>query len=151
MTRRLNGIGIYANIYNAVDYAEYTENQLRTSLYRPFAKSNLFFDRILNNCVYLFPSIFPTPETENRAICVSPPGTKLPFHALMVDVIPDLHITGDSQCFPFYTYDEDGTNRRENITDWALAEFRDHYGDNTLSKVGHLPLYLRTLAPSNLP
>ena len=26
----------------------------------------------------------------------------------------------DSQCFPFYTYDEDGTNRRENITDWAL-------------------------------
>ncbi|MDE0009682.1 MAG: N-6 DNA methylase [Candidatus Poribacteria bacterium] len=115
-------------------YAEYTENKLRPSLYRPFAKSNLFFDRTLNNCVYLFPSIFPTPETENRVICVSPPGTKLSFHALMVDVIPDLHITGDSQCFPFYTYDEDGTNRRENITDWALAEFRDHYGDDTISK-----------------
>ena len=115
-------------------YAEYKENKVHTSLYRPFIKSNLFFNRILNNCVYLFPSIFPTPETENQAICVSPPGTKLPFHALIVDVIPDLHITGDSQCFPFYTYDEDGTNRRENITDWALAAFRDHYGDDTISK-----------------
>ena len=32
-----------------------------------------------------------------------------------------------SQCFPFYVYDEDGTNRRENITDWALEHFREHY------------------------
>ena len=115
-------------------FAEYTENKVRTSLYRPFTKSNLFFDRVLNNCVYLYPSIFPTAATENRAICVSPPGTKISFHALMVGVIPDLHITGDSQCFPFYTYDEDGTNRQENITDWALTEFRTHYGDDTITK-----------------
>ena len=114
--------------------AEYAEDKIRIALYRPYTKSNLFFDRVLNNCVYLFPSIFPTPESENQVICVSPPGTKLSFHALMVDVIPDLHITGDSQCFPFYTYNEDGTNRQENITDWALAEFRNHYGDDTLTK-----------------
>ena len=53
----------------------------------------------------------------------------------MVNVIPDLHLTGDSQCFPFYTYNEDGTNRRENITDWALAEFRNRYSDDTITKV----------------
>ena len=52
----------------------------------------------------------------------------------MVDIIPDFHLTGDSQCFPFYTYDEDGSNRKENITDWALAEFRKHYNDDTISK-----------------
>ena len=39
-----------------------------------------------------------------------------------------------SQCFPFYTYDEDGTNRRENITDWALNEFRTHYSDPYITK-----------------
>ena len=39
-----------------------------------------------------------------------------------------------TQCFPFYTYDEDGTNRRENITDWALAHFRTRYRDDTLTK-----------------
>ncbi len=113
---------------------EFTQDKMRVALYRPFTRSNLFFDRVLNNCVYLFPSIFPTSKTENRAICVSPPGTKLSFHTLMVNVIPDLHITGDSQCFPFYTYDEDGTNRQENITDWALAEFRTRYGDDTITK-----------------
>ena len=36
--------------------------------------------------------------------------------------------------FPLYTYDEDGSNRRENITDWALAQFRSHYGDDTIDK-----------------
>jgi predicted helicase len=51
-----------------------------------------------------------------------------------VDVVPDLHLTGDSQCFPFYTYDEDGSNRRENITDWALNEFRTHYSDTNITK-----------------
>ena len=31
-------------------------------------------------------------------------------------------------------YDEDGTNRRENITDWALSEFQTHYCDDTIAK-----------------
>ena len=119
--------------------AEYTDNKVRTSLYRPFTKSNLFFERVLNNCVYLFPSIFPTPETEieNRVIIVSDHGFRSGFNTLMTNLIPDLHTLAASdsfQCFPFYTYDEDGTNRRENITDWALSEFRTHYDDDTLTK-----------------
>ena len=39
-----------------------------------------------------------------------------------------------AQCFPFYTYDEDGSNRRENITDWALARFRFHFSDEKITK-----------------
>ena len=51
-------------------------------------------------------------------------------------LIPNLTLTSldGSQCFPFYTYDEDGSNRRENITDWALDRFRAHYGDDTITK-----------------
>ena len=116
--------------------SEYTEEKIRTSFYRPYTKSNLYFDRTVNDVVYVFPSIFPTLETEseNRVICVSGIGSKQPFHSLMVDVIPYLHVTNNGQCFPFYTYNEDGTNRQENITDWVLAEFRDHYGDDTITK-----------------
>ena len=116
--------------------AEYSEHKVRNSLYRPFAKNHLFFDRIMNNEVAHFPTIFPTPETEkeNQVICVNSSRTGAFFHTLMVDVIPDLHLTGDSQCFPFYIYDEDGTNRRENITDWALEQFRTHYQDDTITK-----------------
>jgi very-short-patch-repair endonuclease/type I restriction-modification system DNA methylase subunit len=53
-------------------YAEFSENKLRQSIYRPFTKQTLFFDRILNEEVYVFPSIFPTlsTERENSVICV---------------------------------------------------------------------------------
>ncbi len=116
--------------------AEYVEHKVRESHYRPFTKSNFYFDRVLNDVVYVFPSIFPISETEreNRVICVSSVGSSKSFQSLMVNVIPDFHLTGDSQCFPFYIYDEDGTNRRENITDWALTEFRTHYGDDAITK-----------------
>ena len=40
----------------------------------------------------------------------------------------------NGQCFPFYVYSEDGTNRRENITDWALEHFRKHYKDKKITK-----------------
>ena len=69
--------------------AEYTEDKVRNSLYRPFTKSNLYFDRVMNNCVYVSPAIFPTPETEteNPMICVTAVGNKKPFHCLMTQQI----------------------------------------------------------------
>ena len=119
--------------------ADYSEENIRSALYRPFTKSHLYFDRMINERVREFPSIFPIPETEkeNQVICVNKTPEK-PFACLVADCIPNLVVTGGfgspNQCFPFYTYNEDGTNRQENITDWALAEFRKHYGDDTISK-----------------
>jgi predicted helicase len=94
---------------------------------------DMFFDRALNERVYAFPSIMPTPASaeENFLICLTGLGSEKPFLALPAHTLVDLHLAGpgcSTQCFPFFTYDEDGTNRRENITDWALAEFRKHYG-----------------------
>ena len=116
--------------------AEYAEDKVRKSLYRPFTKSNLFLDRVMNEEVYVFPSIFPIPETEqkNRVICISGIGSNKPFHTFMVEMIPCLDSLEKTQCFPFYTYDEDGTNRCENITDWALEQFRGHYRNETITK-----------------
>ena len=116
--------------------ADYAEHKVRISLYRPFTRSYLFFDRVMNNSVYGFPTIFPTPktETENRVICVSGLGSNKPFHALMAEMIPCLDILEKTQCFPFYAYDEDGTNRRENITGGVLHKFRSQYQDETITK-----------------
>ena len=116
--------------------AAFSQENVRESLYRPFTKSNLYFERMLTERVYVFPSIFPTSEAEkeNLAICVSGIGNKGSFTPLMTKVIPCLGLLGADQCFPFYTYDEDGTNRQENITDWALAEFRTYYSDDTITK-----------------
>ncbi|HWS88448.1 MAG TPA: type ISP restriction/modification enzyme [Pyrinomonadaceae bacterium] len=118
---------------------EVSTEKIRNALYRPFTRNYLFFDRVMNEEVYVFPSFFPTPETENenKVICLTGVGSEKPFMALGSDKIVDLHFSGPgctTQCFPFYTYDEDGTNRRENVTDWALAQFRERYGDRKISK-----------------
>ncbi len=119
--------------------AEFVEHKVRDSVYRPFTKTSLYFDRTMDDMLYVFPSIFPKPKTEmeNRAICMTDKGSEKPFMVLMSRSLADLHVVGagsSAQCFPFYTYDEDGGNRRENITDWALAQFRTQYGDESISK-----------------
>ena len=119
--------------------ADFSPQRMRTSLYRPFTKSNLYFDRMLTERLYVFPSIFPTlqSETENRVVIVSDHGFRAGFNTMMANLIPDSHILAARdrfQCFPFYTYDEDGTNRQENITDWALSQFRTYYRDDTIAK-----------------
>jgi predicted helicase len=119
--------------------AEFSQTAIRKALYRPYVSQNLYFDRAFNERVYVFPSIFPTTdsELENRIICLTGQGSEKPFMTLMSDTIVDLHLVSpgcSTQCFPFYTYNEDGTNRRENITDWALEEFRSHYKDKSIAK-----------------
>ena len=115
--------------------AEFAEHKVRESLYRPFTTSNLYFDRTMDDMLYVFPSFFPTPETEteNRVIWLKV-GADWPMFALMVNRIPNLLPQSGSQCFPFYSYEEDGGNRRENITDWALSQFRAQYKDDTINK-----------------
>ena len=116
--------------------SDYDDSCFRRSLYRPFNQKDLYFDNFWNEERYQQYRIFPTleTETENRVICVSGIGSNKLFHTLLVPLIPCFDILEKTQCFPFYTYDEDGTNRRENITDWALAQFRTHYQDDAIAK-----------------
>lgn len=119
--------------------AEFDQKNIRISLYRPFVKSNLYFDRMLNERVYVFPSIFPDKlsEKENKVICFNGVGSEKPFTPIISNRIVNLSFLGGGtayQCFPFYAYTEDGQNRRENLTDWALNIFRRHYQDVDISK-----------------
>ncbi len=112
------------------------QDKSRIASYRPFTRQYLYFDKILIDRSGLNQTIFPTPSTEheNRVICHTAPGSPKLFHCLMVKSFPDYHLTGDSRGFSFYTYNEDGSNRRENLTDWALQAYRDHYHDKSIDK-----------------
>ncbi|HMJ07402.1 MAG TPA: type ISP restriction/modification enzyme [Pyrinomonadaceae bacterium] len=111
------------------DAINFDAERIRETLYRPFQKTNLYFDRSLVERVYVFPSIFPNLESEreNSVFAFTAIGNTQPFQSVATKSLPDIHFTGDTTCFPFYTYNEDGTNRRENITDWALKQFRTQY------------------------
>lgn len=132
------------------------EKRFTRSLYRPFAPQWLYYDRLFNERVYQMPRLFPGGEAPNRVICLSGAGGKVPFGALMTDVVPSLHVAdmGGSQCFPLYLYDEvaarqAGTGhqgemfaseaggaipRRDGISDAAIERFRAAYGDPAIGK-----------------
>ena len=115
--------------------ADFDSAKVRLGVYRPFTKSFLYYDSLLNDRPALFTQILPNDlsEQENQIIWLKV-GTEVPMFAFVINQIPNLLTQGGSQCFPFYTYDEDGTNRKENISDWALNEFRSHYEDKSITK-----------------
>lgn len=114
----------------------WSPTSIRTSLYRPFSRQHVYFDRVLAAEVYGLPGIFPTESTENVLLGFSGIGHRAPFGSLCAMEIPNLSILSldGFQWCPFYIYDEDGTNRRENITDWALKRFRERYANKRISK-----------------
>ncbi len=120
-------------------HIRYSEAATRTALYRPFAKRLYFFDRAFSEDTYQFPRMLPTPaaEGESLLVAVTDRGSEKPFMAMVSRHIVDMHLVGagaSCQCFPFYVYDEDGSNRRENITDWSLNQFRTRYADDAITK-----------------
>jgi predicted helicase len=115
--------------------AQFSLSAIRHAIYRPFTCQFLYFDSIMNHRQGIFPTIFPTPPTEEEnAVIWLKVGSEWPMFALAVNAIPDLLPQGASQCFPYYTYTEDGGNRRENITEWALAQFRARYGEQVTKR-----------------
>ena len=119
------------------------DDRIFDAMYRPFGKQAVYFDRSMNDMIYKLSSVFPSPEEENLGIYVTGTGTNEPFTVLITDAIPDLHAVGTMSVGPLlprYTYQEisggddlfwasdEGPRRVDNITDFALAEFRGSYG-----------------------
>lgn len=106
------------------------EPSFRTASYRPFTKRTLYYSARLNEMLYQQPSIFPFEGQENLAICLSDPTSQKPLLVSAVDAVPDYHFVGaaaGANCLPRYRYTVSG-ERVDNITDWGLAQFTNHYG-----------------------
>ncbi len=126
-------------------------SHLQVSLYRPFEKQWLYFDRKLNERVYKTHLLFPDASSPNFAIGVSASESRAGYSVLMTDVVPSLHATDmvGSQYFPLYLYDSEepgesaqgellkkkpSSGRRDGITDEGLKHFQDFYPGETISK-----------------
>ena len=124
----------------------FRSDRLVVGTYRPFSKQHLYFDRNLNHRVGLLPTMFPTPAQSNIGFYCVGMGSAVPFSVLMLDSVPNLHVTGagsGGQFFPRYTYRpadeqpklgstevESGFTQVDNITDAILADYRATYGPN---------------------
>ncbi len=113
------------------------------SMYRPFCKQWLYFDRQLNERVYQIPKLFPTTEHPNVVISATGVGASRPFSALVTNTLPNLDLIEKGQCFPLYYYEEvidprllegeqavGGYVRRDAITDATLSDYQERYDYN---------------------
>ncbi|WP_319379542.1 type ISP restriction/modification enzyme [uncultured Methanocorpusculum sp.] len=136
----------------------YDETSIRIGHYRPYFKQHVFFNRQLNDAVYYLPKLFPTPETNNLVICIDSVGAIKEPSLLITDILPDLHLTGTSQCFPLYYYEEKGNSgvriqdaaqtplfaaaeeetsyyqRKDGVSDFILNKAQTQYKDTEITK-----------------
>lgn len=120
----------------------FDQDCLTTSLYRPFTKQWIYFNRRFNEMVYQMPRIFPNHSSKNIVICLPGPGEDRPFSVFISSSIPDLHLLHGGQDFPLYLYDDPsegaapdlfasdspkGRTHRDAITKEGLAHFQATY------------------------
>ncbi|MDR6539467.1 type ISP restriction/modification enzyme [Variovorax soli] len=131
-----------------------------TSLYRPYSKQWLCYDKNFVWSLYHMRRIFPHSSAENRAIMVKLRWSGHGQFALMVDCVPEQQTDGGSQCFPLYLYDDSdseaaaensvvqpalfgeadqhaptlATRRREAITTEGLTHFQSAYPGECISR-----------------
>jgi predicted helicase len=129
------------------------EKNIVKSLYRPYTRNYLYYDRVLNERVLKNPLIFPAGDTENLVISMAGVGAK-EFSVLISNVVTGFDSIEKGQCFPLYTYknlsaDSGETSqsalfnddeakvlygRNEAITDEGFQHFQDAYPGGKISK-----------------
>uniref|UniRef100_UPI0035D04986 type ISP restriction/modification enzyme n=1 Tax=Bartonella sp. AA1HLJMS TaxID=3243424 RepID=UPI0035D04986 len=129
------------------------------SLYRPFTRQWLYYNRIFNEAIYQMPRIFPVEKMiKNTVIQVSAIGARSGFSVIMTKDLPDFHAIDTGQCFPRYIYEDTtvskdknkkqthlflisteesktaGLQKRDAITDEGLDYFKAAYPNETITK-----------------
>lgn len=129
------------------------DSEFRIGLYRPFIKSNLYFEDDLIQERYQIPKMLPNNLKKNLFICLTGTAGSKPFSTIISEMIPNLDTIEKAQCFPLYYYeennssqkglfDEEGDNgfiRRDAISDFILERAKKQYGlsanlKNTITK-----------------
>lgn len=122
---------------------QFIQESLYRSLYRPFTKTYLYFHKNMNNMVYQMPRIFPMAQTDNRVISVTGLGVTKAFSCIITNIVPDVQLQANGQCFPLYLYDTTDQNdllgnstpqRRDAITNEGLAHFQAAYPNEAFTK-----------------
>ena len=113
---------------------EFSDSSIVKSSYRPYTSKYLYFDKHFNGMTYQWFNIWNSQDRDNEYIVI--PGLSSPknFFNLASKYTIDLNcLPAGCQCLPLYSYDKSG-NRVENITDWGLKQFQNHYENDAITK-----------------
>ena len=116
------------------DRIVYNETNLMASLYRPFVVKCHFTDVAVNDRLTRnhYEMFGPNLQRPNKVICFSGVASSKSFQALATDRLFGFDMLEKTQCLPLYRYDKKG-KQVANITRWGLRQFREHYGDDSIT------------------
>jgi predicted helicase len=120
------------------------EEEIRTSVYRPFFKQVHYFNKDFNWSRCLQHKYFPTIDSHNLLISVTGNGSNVPFSTLITNCIADRQVISNGQSFPLYYYEENNASqkgifdednkqdfvRKDAISDFILEKAKKQYSDN---------------------
>ncbi|KNE08314.1 hypothetical protein ACM25_00090 [Helicobacter pylori] len=124
--------GLKNHLIKNKNLPESSEKHVRLSLYRPFNKQWLYWDKDWIHRQGEFSKIFPDKDAQNVVINTGV-GNGKDFSALVSDFISDCSLISPNQAYPLYYYDDLG-NRYNAISGYALNLFRRHYKDNAITE-----------------
>jgi predicted helicase len=120
------------------------------SLYRPFTKQFVYFDKQLNEMPSLSDRMFPSEAHENLVICTTGAGESQPFSALMTNALTEYKTHYNGKNFPLYWYEKSEKStavdlfqqgivsgeydRKDGIADDGLKHFQSAYPSETITK-----------------
>jgi len=126
----------------------FSENNIHQIDYRPYTKRLIYISELLIDELGQSKRVV---SKENVVIAINGIGSSKPLQLLVSSCYIGVDTLEKTQCLPLYRYEKDG-RRVENITDWALTQFRGHYGSEAIGKedifhyvyaVLHPPAYRR--------
>jgi predicted helicase len=130
---------------------KFDTNLIIDSMYRPFVKKKLYFSKELNEMQYQLNMVFRNSTSKNKFISLTfHDQLKYPSILSGKNVWDYGYGARDSTGLPLYIFDK-YDQKQDNITYWALEQFRKYYQNNTITKedifhyvyaVLHNPQYL---------
>ena len=104
---------------------KFADEKIINALWRPFCRKNLYFDKVLNEMHYQLDSIYRGESVASILISV---GARGAGSCLATSQLPSLDaFLPDACCVLARSRLASDGSRHDNITDWALAQFRAHY------------------------
>ena len=117
------------DLERAVRYT-FESKRIVPAAYRPFMSRLLYFSPQLNEMPNLMPQYFGSDgRGDNIAVVFTDPTSQKPFMVAALSKCPDMHFVGaaaGSVVLPLQRFERDAT-RVDNITDWALDQFKKQY------------------------
>lgn len=122
----------------------FSVNKISRALYRPFTKALLYYDGLLNHRVSQIPHILPTHEASNVILGLTGIGTTKDFSVLATNVIPDVQLISNGQCYSLYLYEKINSDEVDIGDSFELLSKQDlTINEHIINDENGTPLYKR--------